>query len=160
MAYAKGFEQDIFISYAQVDNTPMVLNGRETRWVTHLKEQLQMRVDQRLGRIGRTKIWMDLDDLSGELKVTPTIDQAISNTAALVAVFSNGYLASEWCRTEIRDFIKSAGDTQRLFLVRLADIPLGDRPEEIQDIIGFDFYDEDHKVELDPFGSEYAEQLF
>lgn len=37
MAYVSGFDQDIFISYAQVDNEPLDYCGREVRWVNYLK---------------------------------------------------------------------------------------------------------------------------
>ena len=106
MAYVPGFDQDIFISYAQVDNEPLNFNDREVRWVSHLKEQLQKRVDQKLGRKGASKIWMDLDDLAGNESVTPAIDSAIHKTAALVVVLSDGYLRSMWCQQEIRTFVE------------------------------------------------------
>ena len=141
MAYVPGFEQDIFISYAQVDNEPLDFAGREVRWVNHLKEQLQRRVDQKLGRKGSTRIWMDLNDLAGNEAVTPTIDRAINKTAALVIVLSDGYLASMWCQKEVQQFAAAAHASGRLFVVHLADIPHDQRPEGIQDLIGFDFYD-------------------
>ena len=159
MAYVPRFQQDVFISYAQVDNEPLELNGREVRWVSYLKEQLQRRVDQKLGRKGASKIWMDLEDLAGNDAVTPTIDRAISNTAALVVVLSDGYLSSVWCQKEIRGFIESVGAAGRLFVVHLADISLNDRPEGIRDLIGFNFFDKELKAELDPFSGEYSKEL-
>ncbi len=159
MAYVTGFEQDIFISYAQVDNTPSDRNGREIRWVSYLKDQLQKRVDQKLGRIGATGIWMDLEDLAGNESVTSAIDSAIHKTAALVVVLSDGYLSSMWCQKEIRAFVESAGAQGRLFVVHLADIALEKRPEGIRDLIGFNFFDREVQAELDPFGTEYSREL-
>ena len=155
MAYVTGFDQDVFISYAQVDNQPLDRNGKEVCWVTYLKEQLQKRVDQKLGRKGAAEIWMDLDNLAGNECVTPAIASAIAKTAALVVVLSDGYLNSVWCQKEIRSFVQSAGAEGRLFVVHLAEIPLLDRPEEIRDLIGFHFFDKEKKAELDPFGAEY-----
>jgi len=160
MAFVTGYEQDIFISYAQVDNTLENRNGKEIRWVSHLKEQLQKRVDQMLGRIGDTRIWMDLADLAGNESVTPAIDAAIRETATLVIVLSAGYLKSTWCQKEIQSFAKSARAADRLFVVHLADIPLENRPEAIRDVIGFDFFDKDVKAELDPSSIEYSNELF
>ena len=45
MEYVPRFELDTFISYHQVDNKPLDYSGGEVRWVSHLKEQLQRRVD-------------------------------------------------------------------------------------------------------------------
>ena len=67
ITYVPGFEQDIFISYAQVDNQQLDINGREVCWASHLKEQLQRRVDQKLGRKNATtsgwisKIWLAMN---------------------------------------------------------------------------------------------------
>lgn len=159
MAYVPGFDQDIFISYAQVDNEPLDINGREVRWVSHLKEQLQRRIDQKLGRKGASKIWMDLEDLGGNESVTPAIANAISKTAALVVVLSDGYLSSVWCQKEIRSFVESANANGRLFVVHLAEIPLDARPEEIRDLIGFNFFDKELKAELDPSSGDYSKEL-
>lgn len=159
MAYVTGFAQDIFISYAQVDNTPVERNGKEVRWVTHLKEQLQKRVDQKLGRIGAAEIWMDLDDLAGNEAVTPTIDSVIQKTAALVIILSDGYPNSMWCQKEIQHFVAAAGASGRLFVVHLADIALDARPEEVRELIGFNFFDKDVKAELDPSSVEYSKEL-
>jgi hypothetical protein len=159
MAYVPGFDQDIFISYAQVDNEPLDIKGREICWVSHLKEQLQRRIDQKLGRKGASKIWMDLDDLAGNESVTPAIDSAINKTAALVVVLSDGYLSSVWCRKEIRSFVETANANGRLFVVHLAEIPLDAQPEEIRDLIGFNFFDKELKAELDPSSGEYSKAL-
>ncbi|MBL4899954.1 MAG: toll/interleukin-1 receptor domain-containing protein [Colwellia sp.] len=159
MAYVSGFDQDIFISYAQVDNEPLDYCGREVRWVSYLKKQLQKRVDQKLGRISDSKIWMDLDDLAGNDAVTPTIETALCNTAALVIVLSDGYLKSEWCKDEIRGFVEAANADGRLFVIHLAEIPIENRPEDIRDLIGYSFYDKELKAELDPSSSEYSKEL-
>jgi hypothetical protein len=159
MAYVPGFEQDIFISYAQVDNQPMAFNGQREGWVSQLKKLLQLRVDQKLGRIGASRIWMDLEDLAGNESVTHAIDSAIKKTAALVVVLSDGYLNSNWCQKEIRSFVESAMANGRLFVVHLADIPLDDRPEGIRDLVGFNFYDKERKSELDPSSQGYSNEL-
>ena len=160
MAYVPGFEQDIFISYAQVDNQPMDYGDRrDCRWVSYLRDQLQKRVDKKLGRIGATKIWMDLDDLGGNESVTFAIDSALGKTAILVIVLSDGYLASEWCNKEIQSFAESTRANDRLFVVHLADIPLDNRPQEIRDLIGFNFFDKESQGELDPTHDEYNSTL-
>lgn len=160
MTYVPGFEQDIFISYAQVDNQPMDYGDRrDFRWVTYLKDQLQKRIDGKLGRIGATKIWMDLDDLGGNESVPLAIDSALDKTAILVIVLSDGYLESEWCKKEIQTFVESTKADDRLFVVHLADIPLDKRPKEIRDLIGFNFVDKQLQGELNPSHDEYNFKL-
>jgi hypothetical protein len=125
-----------------------------------LKEQLQSTVDQKLGREGVSRIWMDLDDLAGNESVTPAIESAINKTAVLVAVLSDGYLESVWCEKEIQSFVESASADGRLFVVHLADIPREDRPEEMGDLIGFNFFDKELQAELDPSSPEYPKALY
>ena len=150
MAFVTGYDNDIFISYAQVDNTPMNCGGKDFPWVSYFKEQLQMRVEQELGIKNGTKIWMDLQDLGGNQGVTPTIATAIRNTATLVVMLSKGYMVSHWCGEEFQSFIKTAKGEDRLFVVHLADIPREKRPEGIRDLIGFNFFDPTASLQLDP----------
>lgn len=160
MAYVPGFHQDIFISYAQVDNEPFFYNGQEIRWVSNFKKNLQARVNQILGRRDSLKIWIDLEDFAGNQAVTPTINVAVDKTAVLVTVLSHGYINSEWCKDEVRRFAASAHANGRLFVVHLADIPLDDRPEVMRDLIGFNFFDKDRKAELNPLSDEYNDTFF
>jgi hypothetical protein len=159
MAYVTGFDQDVFISYAQVDNEAMNYSGAKIRWVTDLKEQLQKRLDIKLGRIEAARIWMDLDDLGGNELVTPSIDTAVRKTAALVMVLSTGYLSSAWCQKEAQAFVKAAGAAGRLFVVHREKIALERRPEGVRDLIGFNFYDKEMNAELSPASDEYSSEL-
>ena len=159
MAYVTGYEHDIFISYAQVDNLPTNRGGKEIRWVSFFKEELQKRVDQKLGRVNATKIWMDPQDLGGNHAVTPTVDTAIRKTAVWVVVLSYGYLRSMCCQEDIRSFVEAANGEGRLFVVNLADIPRDDRPEGIRDFIGFNFFDPITRSEVDPGSLEFGQSL-
>lgn len=156
MAFVPSFEQDIFISYAQVDDNAPLDNKVQEGWVSCLKQQLQARVDQKLGRKGATKIWMDLDDLAGNDAVTPTIEKALGQTAIMLIVLSDGYLNSIWCQKEVRLFIEKTNASGRLFVVHLSDIAREDRPEAIQDLVGFNFFDSNLNVELDSSSEEYS----
>lgn len=159
MAYVPSFEQDIFISYAQVDDNVPLDKKVQDGWVSHLKQQLQARVDQKLGRTGATKIWMDLDDLAGNEPVTPAIEKALSETAIMLILLSDGYINSVWCQKEVREFVEKTNASGRLFVVHLADITKEDRPEAIQDLVGFNFFDKKLSVELDPSTEEYAQEF-
>ena len=159
MAYVTGYEHDIFISYAQVDNLPTNRGGKEIRWVSFFKDQLQGRVNQALRGRDEVKVWMDLQDLGGNDPLTTTIDTAIRSTAALVVVLSKKYLSSPWCKTENQTFLKEAHDQKRLFVVRCAKIPLDDLPEGFRSVLGFEFFDPITEAELDPSGEVFGTSM-
>ena len=52
MSYLPSFDYDLFISYAHVDNQP----GGKRGWVHRFQDELVLRLDRRLGRIGAAKI--------------------------------------------------------------------------------------------------------
>jgi hypothetical protein len=57
MAYVPGFEHDIFISYAHVDNASA---DNEDGWVTRLHSSLLKLIPQKIGRAENLSIWRDL----------------------------------------------------------------------------------------------------
>lgn len=159
MAFVPGYDHDVFISYAHVDNEPLNYNGRDLRWVTSFKEQLQKLVDQQLGRINASRVWMDIKDLPGNELVTPTLEGAVRKTATLIVILSKGYLKSEWCQREMREFVELNKSQDRLFILHLADIPFEARPEEIRDLNGFRFYDPEEKDQLNPDSAAFRHEL-
>jgi len=54
MAYVDGFEHDIFLSYARVDD--QTASDAGAGWVTAFEKRLQVALDRRVGRIGVVKI--------------------------------------------------------------------------------------------------------
>jgi TIR domain len=115
----------VFISYAHVDNEPSIPGDDATRWVNTLRQSLQIRIDQKLGRKDAVRIWMDRGGLAGHEPVTQRIREAISSSAILVVAFSNGYLESPWCQQERELFIE---------------IPRDRWPKMFSDDIGYQFY--------------------
>jgi hypothetical protein len=143
MAFVPGFANDLFISYAKIDNRPE--SGiDDSCWITHLRNGLQVGLDQRLGRTGMAKIWMDMQGLQGNASVTPEIHNAISSTAVLVIVLSEGSLSSTWCREEWRLFEQAAGGAEqmagRVFIVLPDELSMDAWPPSLQDRIGYRFY--------------------
>jgi hypothetical protein len=143
MAYVPGFANDLFISYAQIDNRPEP-GIDDSCWITHLRNGLQTGLDQRLGRTGMAKIWMDMQGLQGNASVTPAIHQAITSTAVLVIVLSQGSLSSPWCREEWTLFEQAAGGPEqmagRVFIVLPDELSMDAWPASLQDRIGYRFY--------------------
>src|SRR5262245_19025645 len=104
------FKNDLFISYAHLDNQP--LSKGEEGWVTLLHERLSLRVGQLLGD-KNIRIWRDK-----KLGGADLFDQAIINellgSAILISVISPRYVRSDWCLKELVEFCRSAGDNLRI----------------------------------------------
>jgi hypothetical protein len=149
MAYLSSFDYDLFISYAHVDNQTAGGGGRG--WVARFQEQLELQLSRRLGRIGAAKFWWD-DSLDGSQVFDRTIQETINRSALFVALTSEGYLASDYCRKELGWFCQKAGaepfglfvgDRSRVFNVLIDNIPHERWPKECSGTSGYPFYDEE-----------------
>ncbi len=170
MPFARGFANDVFISYAQIDNRPEP-GIADSNWVTNLRNSLQIGVDQRLGRSGSAAFWMDLQGLSGNDSVTPEIHSAITSTAVLLIVLTQGSLASPWCQEEWKLFQQAAGRAEglagRVFIVLPDELSMDRWPAAFQDLIGYKFYTKTQEGDVVPLGKpkpsaeqrEYFSQL-
>ena len=146
MGYLPGFQHDIFISYAHVDNAAV---DEAAGWVTRFREHLDVQLSKRVGRMGAVKVWQD-PTLEGGQLFDKTIEDAINGSALFIALTSSGYLASEYCKQEVRWFHRKAGaeplglavgDRLRLFNVLLNNIPFDEWPTEFGRTSGFPFHD-------------------
>ncbi len=137
------FEGDAFISYAHLDNIGLV-EGRKG-WVANLHRALEIRVAQLLGKDAR--IWWD-PKLQGNDYFAVTLSERLQRVAALVAVLSPRYIKSEWGRKEIDEFCKAAQqqggvrvrDKARIFKVLKTPVPLDQHPQELQSLLGYEFF--------------------
>ncbi len=138
MAYVSGYEHDVFISYAHVDNEP--LGDTDLGWVSLLARNLQTAVDRKLGRKGLCDLWMDYRLRNNE-PFTPSIMDAVEKSATLLVVLSPGYLASPWCEREREAFrdITAGRDPSSVFVVELDPLE-EDRPGEFRDLNGYRFW--------------------
>ena len=154
------FKNDIFISYAHIDNLPLAegLKG----WVEAFHERLSTRLAQLLGE--PVKIWRDLK-LEGNDVFADTLIGRISDSAILVSVLSPRYVKSEWCLRELNEFCKQAtargglriGEKLRVFKVVKTHIPFKEHPEQVQGTLGYEFYEYDQARErAREFNSEVA----
>lgn len=153
--YLPQFEDAIFISYTHFDNVPF--GPDEQRWITHLHEQLDRRVQQLLGE--PLKVWRD-EKLDGNDVFTETILERLSNVAVLITICSPRYVRSEWCQRELDAFVRAAvvnggvqvGTKSRLFKVLKTPVPQEELPESLVPLLGYEFYeyltDEQHVREF------------
>jgi hypothetical protein len=141
MAYTPGWQNDVFVSYAHVDD--QLLPGATHGWVSLLIDAVQVLLAQQLGRAEVLAVWRDLQ-LSGNAQLTPEIVGAVRDSAVLLVVMSEGYLASEWCQRERNEFLELAGSaSRRLFVVERMPIERSRKPKELGDLLGYPFWSRD-----------------
>ena len=164
MTYAVGFDHDVFISYAHLDNES--LNKDEKGWVTQFHDDLQHLLDCLAGRKDRVSIWRDRW-IEGHHVHGNLLDGICRNCAVIVAVCSPAYAESDWCiKRELPAFITgnhpeigvNVGHCSRLFRVGLRSL----QPTQASRILadptvnilldgmnGFDFFDRDTANRID-----------
>ncbi len=160
MAYLDGFDHDIFISFAHVDN--------QDGWVDVFQQHLTIELNRLIGRAGQLVVWLDKRRLQGNHLFDKTIEEAINRTALFVALNSNGYLHPDsYCHKEVRWFSEKAqqepfglsvGDRLRFFNVLLANIHYEKWPAEFAGTSGHAFHDEDG-FPLDPTSKPFRDQI-
>src|SRR6187431_1284278 len=167
------FDPHVFISYAHADN----LGAGGPGWVTQFQDVLLPYLTRRLKRINPI-IWRD-QRLSDNDIFDAVIEKNIKNTAVMLALFTDNYVGSDWCRREVRVFCEAANTSiglapnnkSRLFKIILAPSEKIDGfPDVIDKVLGTPFFirvnkdlqeTKDEKaipMWLDPeFGSQFAE---
>ncbi len=139
-------ENDIFISYAHLDNESPI-EGRGG-WVTTFHRALEVRVGQLLGR--KPRIFRDLK-LDRAKPFPEELEQRLSTTTLLVCILSPGYVESAWCRRELTAFLRheSAVEAGRVFKVAKTHLKIDDHPEALREVLGHDFFVKDDEVVRD-----------
>jgi hypothetical protein len=143
------FENDIFISYAHIDDQPLV-EGQKG-WISSFHRALEIRLAQLMGRA--PSLWRD-PKLQGNDIFSDRLVQRLPGVALLVCVLSPRYVRSDWCMRELSEFIKATADTgglrigdkARVFKIVKTPVPLGQQPEEFRGLLGYDFYTVDPEI--------------
>src|ERR1700760_3970196 len=104
MGYLSDFEEDVFISYATIDDDP--LPGEQVGWVAQLHQYLDARVKVRLGA-DNVRLWRDFEIRNNEEFATKIMGR-LSKTAALLSVLSPSFLNREWTIRELQTFVQQA----------------------------------------------------
>ncbi len=156
MALIPGYEYDIFISYAHLDNA--TLPGQADGWIKQFYENLNLMLAKRFGRMGMVKIWWDSKKLDGSVLFDHSIEEGIKKSAIMICLNSSSYAQSDYCQKELELFhnkIKDEeiglqiGDQSRIVHVLLNNIPFSEWPEELSGTSGFPLHD---AGESDHFG--------
>lgn len=137
------FDNDIFISYAHLDNQPLIKDSEG--WVSQFHRALEVRVDQLMGK--KSRFWRD-PKLQGNDFFDDTIVEQLPSFAVLVSVFTPRYVHSESCKKELTEFcLASQGnhglrvrDKNRIFKVLKTPVATEQQPEPVRDCLGYEFY--------------------
>ena len=140
------FEQNLFISYAHIDDQP--LTPGEKGWITRFHATLKAILSMRMGR--EAKIWRD-DKLQGNDVFSNEIVARFKQSAVLVSIVTSRYLNSEWCTREASEFCQSAqqtgglvvGNKSRVFKVIKTPVDTQESeslPAAMRDLLGYEFF--------------------
>jgi hypothetical protein len=149
MAFVPGFDHDVFISYAHVDNIPSPTN--EPGWVSNFFLALQSKLPPHLRRADGLDLWLDKRKIRGNDLYDDVIDTALRRSAVMVCVLTGGYLESTYCLKELDKFIEYSNpgvqiggkNRSRVFKVLLDDIHERDLPRSLQGSDGYTFFFKD-----------------
>lgn len=159
------FKQNLFISYAHIDNEP--LTPGEKGWISRFHATLKAMLSMRMGQ--EATIWRD-EKLQGNDVFSDEIVAHFKQSAAFICVLSSRYLSSEWCRREAQEFCQTAENNGGLVVdnksrvFKVIKTPVESQktlPSSIKDLLGYEFYTEEDgaPLEFDPaYGPKYAER--
>jgi hypothetical protein len=142
---AMAFENDIFISYAHLDDESF-LEGQKG-WVASFHRVLEIRVGQLLGK--KPRIWRDPKLQGNDYFADTLLAERLPKAAALVSVLSPRYVQSEWCTRELKEFCRLSertgglrvADKARVFKVVKTPVPRAEHPSELAPLLGYEFFD-------------------
>ncbi len=141
--YIPDHKYNIFVSYAHVNN--QLKNKDNEGWISAFVRRLELKLGERLGNDGYS-LWAD-KHLSRHTPLTPEIEGCVRSSAIFVVVLSQGYLISPWCKREREVFWdvvqKKPRPDSRIFLVQYEEVKLDDRPSELKELTGYQFWTQD-----------------
>lgn len=142
---SKDYSYDVFISYAHLDDQPLVPG--EMGWVSKLHEVLSIRLSMLTGK--KVNIWRDRRLRKNEF-FDDTIADAVGATRLFLAVVTPLYIRSEYCQRELSEFVKindiRTSNRSRIFKVLKTPVPISAHPLPMQDILGYEFYHYDDET--------------
>lgn len=141
--YVPEYENDIFISYAHLDDKPLS-EGRQG-WISSFHQALEVRLEQLLG--ADTRIRRD-DNLQSKTASRDTSLAPFLNAAVMVVIVSPQYVKSESCIQEVKEFCQAAerndglwiDNKARVFKAVKTHVPRKSQPEELIGLPAYEFY--------------------
>ncbi len=141
MGQIQSYEHDIFISYAHIDDTPLMAG--EEGWVSEFHKSLEALVKQILGE--ELDVWRD-PKLQGNDYFGDTLVDAVPKAAVLVSIVSPRYLKSDWCLRELDTFTNRTDGARienksRIFKVVKTPIERSNEPPPLNQLLGYEFFE-------------------
>jgi hypothetical protein len=149
---------DVFISYRHLDNELLDEEGKG--WIDNFHERFESVLGEALGY--EPHIWRD-PRLPGNAYFADVLEERIKKTAVVISILSPGYLQSDWCIGELKEFCRLAdqtgglvvGDRMRVFKVVKTHVEREQHPPEFQKQLGYEFYEVDKTTQRPvAFGQE------
>ena len=140
MGFIPGYKHDVFISYAHIDNDP-IIEGKHG-WVTFFEEVLRKLVKGKLGE--EINIFRD-SQLHRYGEFSEQLIQSLSSSATFICVLSPRYVRSEWCLRELREFCRQGGAARIIKAVKYA-VEEDEHPPEISGVLDTRFYRTDEST--------------
>jgi len=163
MSEIKGYDDDIFISYAHVDN----LSDENEGWVDIFHRKLGFALSKRVGETNKIKIWRD-KELKGNEEFDNIIEDRVHKSALFLSITSNGYLKSNYCIKELQCFFENAKHSPyglsvenkyRIFNILISNIDHKRFPEELGRTSCFKLFDNKGRP-LKPNKEEYEDHIY
>jgi|GEM_PF-1606515 len=137
MVEITGFDHDVFVSYAHVDDQAVCAGG--TGWVSNLVQRIRCLLSSKLGR-SDVRIWFDQSGLRGNQIVTPEIRERVRRSACFLCIVSPGYSNSKWCRDELAAFTSRGVTERRVFAVEIdTQFPFRESLPALGELRGYQF---------------------
>ncbi len=144
--YIPGFRNDIFVSYASVNNQPRFEDNPDSCWISTLVNNLRKGIDEYLGRKDSCLIWKDNRLLPGT-SLTDEITVNLQNSAIMLMFLSTGYLESDWCQKEKEIFLEALRaknkDFSSIIIIEKQKLDENDIPGELNDSKRISFWKTD-----------------
>lgn len=137
MAVVPGFDYDLFVSYAHVDDDA---SDGQMGWVTQFVRHLESALRQRLGGAEALKFFFDTRATGANYHL-PELLTAVGRSVLFLAVGSPSYASRAWPHQELETFVRGVPDLSRLFLIEC--LPLGDGesyPPPLDDHLRLEFW--------------------
>jgi hypothetical protein len=151
MAVVPGYDYDMFVSYAHLDDQPPASNLQG--WVKILVHKLEIEVRQR--GFKNFEVWSD-ERLAENLPLTPQLMEKIKRSAMLLVVMSPSYLQSEWCGRERDGFLSLVKDRVAegcVFVLEARQVREVEYPATFRDLVPVKFWMADPESQTDrPLG--------
>jgi len=151
MSAIPGYDYDLFVSYAHLDNRAFGPGSRG--WVDTLVKMLEGEVKAR--GIKEFEAWSD-ENLAENFPLTPQLMDKIKKSATLLVIMSPCYLQSDWCKREREQFLSLVNDRVAegcVFVVEARQVSHSNYPGAFSDLVPVVCWVEDPESHTDrPLG--------